>query len=374
MGNPLYDGSSVGELVISAIARGGERTAFIGDDTSWTYRELGARVSQVVQALRSRGLQRGDAVATLSGNRPEAFLITAASYLMGLRLTWMNPTSSEDDHAYILQDSGVATLFVDPRLFSDRARTLAQRVPGLQRLMCFGANDSVGEDLLAASAAFTPGRLVAEASADDVCVLIYTGGTTGRPKGVAHTHRVHVTMILTEMADWDWPRDIRFLALTPITHASGVMIMPVLLKSGTFAMTQGFTAEKFVHLVQTHRITATFLVPTMIYVLLDSPARQGADLSSLQLVIYGASPMSPARLIEGMKVFGPVFMQLYAQSEAPNTVDRAAPARARPRTPPRAPGLLRHALRRRAGARCSTTTARRWPTARSARSACAARW
>ena len=320
MGNPLYDGCTVGDLVITAIARGGDRTAFIGDHTQWTYRQLGALVSQVVQALHARGLQRGDAVATLSGNRPEAFLITAAAYLMGLRLTWLNPTSSEDDHAYILQDSGVATLFVDPRLFTDRARAMQQRVPGLQRLMCFGPNDGLGEDLLAAAATCKPGPLRAEAAADDVCVLIYTGGTTGRPKGVAHTHRVHVTMILTEMADWDWPRDVRFLALTPITHASGVMILPVLLKSGTFAMTQGFTPEKFVHLVQTHRITATFLVPTMIYVLLDSPARQGADLSSLQLVIYGASPMSPARLVEGMQVFGPVFMQLYAQSEAPNTV------------------------------------------------------
>ena len=156
MANPLYDGCSVGDLFISAIARGGERTAFIGDHTRWTYRELGARVSQVVQALHARGLQRGDAVATLSGNRPEAFLITAAAYLMGLRLTWMNPTSSEDDHAYILEDSGVATLFVDPGMFGERARTLAQRVPGLQRLMCFGPNDGVGEDLLAASDAFTP--------------------------------------------------------------------------------------------------------------------------------------------------------------------------------------------------------------------------
>ena len=320
MGNALYDCCSVGDLVVSALARGGDRDAFIGDDTRWTYRQLGALVSQVIQVLQARGLQRGDAVATLSGNRPEAFLITAAAYVMGLRLTWVNPTSSEDDHAYILQDSGVTTLFVDPRLFSDRARTLQRRVPGLQRLMCFGPCDGLGEDLLAATSAFTPGRLVPQAQADDVCVLIYTGGTTGRPKGVAHTHRVHVTMILTEMADWDWPRDVRFLALTPITHASGAMIMPVLLKSGTYAMTQGFTPEKFVHLVQAHRISATFLVPTMIYVLLDSPARQGADLSSLQLVIYGASPMSPARLVEGMKVFGPVFMQLYAQSEAPNTV------------------------------------------------------
>ena len=127
-------------------------------------------------------------------------------------------------------------------------------------------------------------------------------------------------MILTEMADWDWPSEVRFLALTPITHASGAMIMPVLMKSGTYAMTQGFSAEKFCRLVAEHRITSTFLVPTMIYVLLDHPGRADADLSSLKLVIYGASPMSPARLIEGIRELGPVFMQLYAQSEAPNTV------------------------------------------------------
>ncbi|MBL8353017.1 MAG: AMP-binding protein [Burkholderiaceae bacterium] len=320
MSNPLYQGCSVGDLVVSAIARGGDRIAFIGDDARWTYHRLGERVSQVIQALAVRGLKRGDAVATLSANRPEAFLITAAAYLMGLRLTWMNPTSSEDDHAYILEDSGVHTLFVDPSSFGERARALARRVPGVARIMSFGPNDGVGEDLLAAASAFTPARLVPQADPDDVCVLVYTGGTTGRPKGVAHTHRVHVTMILTEMADWDWPGEIRFLALTPITHASGAMIMPVLLKSGTYAMTQGFSAEKFVRLVETHRITATFLVPTMIYVLLDSPARRGADLSSLKLIIYGASPMSPARLIEGIREFGPVFMQLYAQSEAPNTV------------------------------------------------------
>jgi len=322
--DPLYQGCNVGDLVVSAIARGGERTAFISDDMRWSYRELGAKISQVVQALAARGLQRGDAVATLSANRPEAFLITAAAYLMGLRLTWMNPTSSEDDHAYILEDSGVGTLFFDPRTFAERSARLQQRVPGVQRLMGFGDGfgeaSGVGEDLLAASAAHTPAPLLPQAEPDDVCVLIYTGGTTGRPKGVAHTHRVHVTMILTEMADWDWPREIRYLALTPITHAAGAMIMPVLLKSGTYAMTQGFTPEKFIRLVEQHRITATFLVPTMIYVLLDSPARQGADLSSLQLVIYGASPMSPARLTEGIREFGPVFMQLYAQTEAPNTV------------------------------------------------------
>jgi len=85
-------------------------------------------------------------------------------------------------------------------------------------------------------------------------------------------------------------------------------------------MSKGFDAQRFLDIVERHRITSAFLVPTMIYVLLDHPSTRSADLSSLQLIIYGAAPMSPSRLIEGMKVFGPVFMQLYAQSEAPNTL------------------------------------------------------
>ena len=200
MTETLYAHGNVGALVVSAITRGGDRVAFISDDASWTYRELGALISQVIQTLSARGLKRGDAVATLSANRPEAFLITAVAYVMGLRITWVNPTSSEDDHAYILQDSGVTTLFVDPLNFAERARVLAQRVPGVEKLFSFGPSDGLGEDLLAAARQFSPAPLVPQAQADDVCVLIYTGGTTGQPKGVAHTHRVHMAMIMTEKA------------------------------------------------------------------------------------------------------------------------------------------------------------------------------
>jgi fatty-acyl-CoA synthase len=98
------------------------------------------------------------------------------------------------------------------------------------------------------------------------------------------------------------------------------MIVAVMMRSGLFVMSKSFDAQRFFDLVEQHRITTTFLVPTMIYVLLDHPAIATADLSSLQTIIYGASPMSPSRLVEGMKRFGPVFMQLYGQSEAPNCV------------------------------------------------------
>jgi fatty-acyl-CoA synthase len=137
---------------------------------------------------------------------------------------------------------------------------------------------------------------------------------------VVHTQRVHVTMAMTELVEWDWPEEVRFLAMTPISHATGAMILAVLMRSGTFVLARGFDPRRFFELVERHRITCTFLVPTMIYVLLDHPGLAEADLSSLKTVIYGASPMSPGRLVEAMRRFGPVFMQLYGQSEAPNCI------------------------------------------------------
>ncbi len=315
----FHQDCSMGELLIRAIQRGGDRTMFVLDEQSLSYREFGALLSRFVQALEARGLKKGDAIAVLSSNRPEAFLGTASAYLMGTRITWMHPLGSEDDHAYLLEDSGVDTLIVDPGAFSERARALKARLPGLKTIVGLGPND-FGDDILAEAARFEPAPLVAKAGAEDLCTLIYTGGTTGKPKGVVHTQRVHVAMVMAELAEWDWPREVRFLAMTPITHAAGAMMVAVLMRSGSFVMSKGFDPEKFFALVARHRITTTFLVPTMIYVLLDHPGLRSADLSSLQTIFYGASPMSPARLVEGMKVLGPVFMQIYGQSEAPNAV------------------------------------------------------
>ena len=125
----LHDACSMGDLVVRAIQRGGDRVAFILDDQSITYREFGVLLGRFIRALAERGVRKGDAIAALSSNRPEAFMASAAAYVMGLRITWMHPLGSEDDHAYILEDAGIGTLFVDPDGFADRAFQSGLRRP-----------------------------------------------------------------------------------------------------------------------------------------------------------------------------------------------------------------------------------------------------
>jgi fatty-acyl-CoA synthase len=314
----LYDGCTTGHLLVRAIERGGDRVAFVDGDAQLTYRQVGARVSGLVQALDAVGLSRGDAVATLSDNRVDAWLVTAAAGLMGVRVTAMHPLGSADDHVGILTDAAIGVLCFDPMGHEARARELAARSPGL-RLLALGPS-GVAPDLLADAASRPVQPLVPRAHADDIAGLTYTGGTSGRPKGVMSTHRVRVTMTLTEMAEWDWPREPRFLAVTPITHAAGAIVLPVLLRSGTVIVARGFEPQRFVELVARHRATMTFVVPTMIYRLLDEPQLDTAALASLEVVIYGAAPIAPARLADALRRFGPVFMQLYGQTEAPNAI------------------------------------------------------
>ena len=306
---------SLGELIVTAIQRGGDAIAFVHGERQTTYRAFGAQLARLVAALDAQGLKKGDTIASLSGNRPESFLVSCAGYLMGLRVAWINPTASENDQAYLLTDAAVGTLFIDPELFRERGERLVERT-GIGRVFWLAPTEA-GTDLDALCHSAAPAPLQPRASADDVAVLVYTGGTTGVPKGVIHTHRVQVAMTLMQLADWDWPCEVRTLLLTPITHAAGTFILPTLLRGGTVVLTHGFGADKFIDLVARHRITTTFLVPTMLYVLLDHPRLADADLSSLQMVAYGAAPMLPNRLVEGMGRFGPVFIQLYGQSEAP---------------------------------------------------------
>jgi acyl-CoA synthetase (AMP-forming)/AMP-acid ligase II len=160
---------------------------------------------------------------------------------------------------------------------------------------------------------------------DDTMMLVGTGGTTGRPKGVMLTGgNIETMSALTLMSYPFEPRPV-YLALAPLTHAAGVLCFPIMTLGGEVVIMKTPDLAEFLALVARHRVTHTFLPPTLIYMLLGRTELSTSDLSSLQCFWYGAAPMSAARLAEAIERIGPVMAQLFGQSEAPMMISTMAP-------------------------------------------------
>jgi fatty-acyl-CoA synthase len=316
----LYRPVFAADLLIDALDKNPDKPAvnIIGTGTM-TAREMRDQVSRYSQALRSRGLGQGSQASVLSLNRPEVLFTMAANQVNATRSTPLHPMGSVDDQAYVLGDCGAETLIFDPDNFTDRARQLAEMVPGL-KLLALGPSD-IADDLDAVAAGFEPQPLVAPlVDAEDLAGISYSGGTTGKPKGIMSSYRGGMAMTTIQMAEWEWPDEVRFLVCTPLSHAGAAFFTPTLLKGGSLTVLPGFDPETFMRTVEEHRITATMLVPTMLYVLLDHPKFDQYDLSSLQTVFYGAAATSPTRLAEAVRRMGPIFFQFYGQAECPMAI------------------------------------------------------
>ncbi len=316
--NDLYRPMFLPDLLILGLERNGDRPAIYIDGEMRTAAQLRDEISRFVQAFHDQGVELGSGVATLSKNRVEVLYSMGAVMVSGCRNTPLHPLGSLEDHAYVLEDAQIDTLLFDPQ-FAERAGELSERVPGL-RLLSYG-EAPVGVDLLSLAATFEPQPLVAPpVDAEDLSALAYTGGTTGKPKGVMNTYRGSATMAQLMMSELQWPDEVRHLICTPLSHAGSSLFVPLQLQGAAMFVLPTFEAGAVLEAIERHRITTIMLVPSMIYALLDHPRFDETDLSSLQTILYGASAMSPARLQEAIRKLGPIFVQFYGQTEAPMLV------------------------------------------------------
>ena len=319
MTSVLHEQPLLPHLVVRALNdREHDPCIFTGDHVL-SYAETRDRTSQMVQAMRSVDVRLGSRVAILSKNRPEVLLNAFATLVNGGVLTPLHPMGSLGDHAYALDDAEIDCLVFDTEHFTERARELREQFPELI-LLGFGPNDA-GHDFLALADTFAPEPLVApDLRLDDLCTLVYTGGTTGRPKGVLMSHRVWQSMTWIQMSEWEFPDEIRIALPTPLSHAALSVVAPVLLSGGAFYVMEAFSPDAFFDLVEEHRITCCMLVPVMLYALQGHARYLTADMSSMETIIYGASPMSPAKLADAVRHWGPIFFQFFGQTEAPMVI------------------------------------------------------
>ena len=310
----LHEPARYTDLVLTALRRFPERVAFRQDGRELTYAQTADLLARWVTVLAGRGFAPGQGVGVLSPNRAEVWLGQTAAPFAGGRFTALHPLGSLDDHRYACDEAELRYLFVDP-VYAERAAALAERCPSVEAVFTFGPA-AAGEDVNALAASVTPAPLDAGPhGAEDIAWLLYTGGTTGVPKAAMLPERALAQMVSSVLTGWDLPRHMRYLACAPISHAAGMLVTPTLLSGGTVILQAGFEPGRWLRAVAAERVTLSLLVPTMIYALLDHPALGDADLSALETIMYGASPISPTRLAEAIDRLGPVFCQLYGQTE-----------------------------------------------------------
>lgn len=310
----------VADLLIGALREHARAPALQLGGMTVTAGSLADTISRVTQALDGLGIGPGSPVAILSGNRPEVLVALGATMVAGARTTSLHPMGSLADQAFVLADAGIETLIFDPSLFDERATQLAQRVPGLKHLLALAPSEA-GPDLMALASRFGSRRLRApDVRPEAIANLVFTGGTTGQPKGVMLSQRAVAAMTMVQMAEWALQPGTRFLISTPLSHAGAAFFLPTLLRGGCLHVLSRFDPEAVLDTIARDGITDTMLVPTMLYALLDHPKLGATDLTSLETVYYGAAPISPVRLAEAIERLGPRFFQFYGQSEAPMTI------------------------------------------------------
>ena len=295
------------------------------DGRTSSYVEVQTLSHHIASALVRLGVEPGDKVAILSANDPVAFTCVFGISRAGAVWCPINPRNEAAENRELL-DLFDATVLLFQASFAPLVVSIRDDLPKLRTLVCLDG-DVDGTLRWADFLGDPPSPGVVEVRpADDVVMIVGTGGTTGRPKGVMLTGRNLETMTALTLIGYPFEGRPVYLALAPLTHAAGVLCFPVLASGGEIVVMRAPEVGGFLQLIEEHRVTHTFLPPTLVYMVLAHDRLESTDRSSLQCFWYGAAPMSATRLEEALTRIGPVMAQLFGQTEAPMMVSTMAPA------------------------------------------------
>ncbi|MFF9838275.1 long-chain fatty acid--CoA ligase [Streptomyces sp. NPDC013740] len=288
------------------------RTALIHRTATLTYGELHERTTRLARALRAAGVRRGDRVAYLGPNHPSFLECLFAAGQLGAVFVPLNTRLAAPEIAYQLRDSGSTVLLHSPALGALATAAAAEQGVGVRTVV--EVDGSAYEELLAAA---STEPLDERVTPDDVCIIMYTSGTTGRPKGAMLTHGNLVWNAFNVLVDLDVTADDTALVSAPLFHTGGLnmLALPVLLKGGACVLVESFDAGGTLDLVERHGVTFMFGVPTMFEQVAAHPRWSAADLSSLRLLNCGGAPV-PTGLIATYQERGLTFCQGYGMTEA----------------------------------------------------------
>ena len=300
-----------------AMQQNPDRLATICGAREQTYRQYGDRVARLAAALQSLGMGRGDRVGMMALNSDRYLEFYFGVWWGGGAVNPVNIRWSPAEVAYSLDDCQTRILLVDDQ-FVGHVAPLREKSKALQTVIYVGDGE-LPEGMLSLQALLDEAEPVADCrcSGDELAGVFYTGGTTGFPKGVMLSHLNLAANAFTALTEGLTRGDGRALMVTPMFHIAAAALMNGhAFAGGTFVVLPMFTPAVTLETLQNQKISHVLLVPTMIQMVVDHPGADQFDLSSVEMVMYGASVISEGVLTRAMKLFsGSAFAQAYGMTE-----------------------------------------------------------
>ena len=307
-------------LAINSLSKHRDRLFTRQDARELKYLDVDRDSNRVANGIRALGLGRNDHISVILPNSLEYAIADFGIYKSGAALVPSNMMIGDRDIAYILKDAAVKMIFVHATL-ADKIKAMKPDLPLLQHIVVIGeasGNGHTGWEEFIASYADTP--VTESAMPDDDALIVYTGGTTGKPKGVLHSQNTLFFDVIAHDIELPFTSQDKILIVTPMSHASGWILFCGCVKGASFVIEKSFDPFHVLEVIEKEKITMTMMVPTIIYVFLDILKQKPYDISSLKIIGYGAAPISEIRLAEALQKFGPIFYQKYGLVECPNMI------------------------------------------------------
>lgn len=292
-----------------------DKEAIVFEDTRLTYRELNRRTNRLANALSGTGMKQGGRVTVLAENTHKYLEIYFAAAKLGMSVTPLNFRLSDDELCLVVNDSEASCFFAGDG-YLDRTNHLRDRLHAIHTWISLdhpfqGFMDY--ENMLADAPDREPNVAVDE---NDLAVLMYTGGTTGLPKGVMMSHRNLMTAVLSATLAMGFTRQDATCFVLPLFHVSFWPALSALLVGGKVAINRKPDLNGILKLIQEEKCTHINAVPTLYGWLLQFANVDAYDLSSLRSITYAGSPMPIELLKQCIRKFGPILSQAYGMTEA----------------------------------------------------------
>jgi long-chain acyl-CoA synthetase len=287
---------AAGDILHRSARRFGTRIAVAEGEQQTTYAELEASANRLAHHLLSRGLGPGAKIATMCNNSTDMVISIFGILKAGMVWVPINTMLGIADARYIAEHAGVSVAVIDDDIYAKPERRALISDLKIAPIVRQSAAAEVPDGAITFERALH-GQSEVEPAVDindrDLAIIMYTSGTTSRPKGVMHCHLAVTFSAMNNAIEWRLDRSDAVSGVLPLFHCSQHAILNYFfLVGGKIALQRGFDPEAVMKTIEREKLTVTVLLPMMYAAILDHPRRASYDLSSLRLCVWGMAPMS----------------------------------------------------------------------------------